>query len=527
MRNLLRHANRIILLLGVCRAIPALAQPGTPVTVVPIPWVPFQIAGSINDPGGTPTQYRAYTNPGDPFRIVVEESNLVDEALIYAKYAGFKVARQTLIELSGIDAREEAKPIDIFINATTWTGPYQPGITTGFAGNYGVGSGMSTGYIALFDVEKNNRILEFTPDNACRIEDHILTVHEYAHHLFYGRSFCSYEDYAKALSFYACGYWDGQGLEPENFPQITDPTDEHLNQPGFGKLIYELGTNFGADWGLLRTSLRGIVRLFADGGGEAEGDRVSVNQYRWILNGLIGKDTKSAFLAAGHDPSELPTRSLYFPYVSVRAQFRPGFRFSVPIAVQGDVQGLLYFFDAKGKPYAMTLSSSDKPGIPNTQYHTSDIHPTILSAQSPSTLSVPDTPDGPAKYIGWARYDSLAAIDATMGIAPHLLPPLFPNISKASAVSGIPASDKFNFAVKSGNQTIAIINPGNQILTLRLKRTVLWIEKGPAIQITLHPGQQMVATVSELMNQNTFSGNLRLQGDREFAAMVFPTSSNN
>ena len=512
----------LIILFGACCSIIATAQPGTPVDVVPIPWVPFQIAGSVGNPGGSPINYRAYTVPGDPFRIVVEESNLVDEALIYAKYAGFKAARQTLIDLVGIDARAGAKPIDIFITATTWTGPYQPGITTGYAGNYGLGSGMSTGYIALFDVEKNNRILEFTPENACRIEDELLAVHEYAHHLFYGRSFCSYEDYAKALSFYVCGYWDAQGLDPENFPQITDPTDEHLNQLGSGKLIYELGTNFSANWGLLRTSLRGMVKLFADGGGEAEGDRVSVNQYHWILNGLIGKDTKPAFLAAGHDPSDLSTRSLYFPYVSVKAHFRPGFRFAVPTTVKGDVQGLLYFYDAKGKPYAMTLSSSGKPGFLALKYHTSDIHPTTLNAQSPLILTVPEAPDGPAKYLGWARYDSLVAINASM--APNLSLPALPNKSKTFVISGVPASTRFTFHVKSGDQTIAIVNPGNQVLTLRLKRTLLWIEKGPSIQITLHPGQQIVATVSELTDQKTFTGNLRIQGDRKFAAMIFPTS---
>ena len=493
--------------------------------VVPIPWAPFQIAGSVVDPGGSPVNYRAYTVPGDPFRIVVEESNLVDEALIYAKYAGFKVARQTLLDSVGIDARAEAKPIDIFINATTWTGPYQPGITTGFAGNYTPSSGMSTGYIALFDVEKNNRILEFTPENACRIEDELLAVHEYAHHLFYGRSFCSYEDYAKALSFYVSGYWDAQGYEPENFPQITDPTDEHLNQLGFGKLIYELGTNFSANWSQLKTSLQRMVKLFDDGGGEAEGDRVSVNQYRWILNGLIEKDTKSAFLEAGHDPSVLPTRSVYFPYVSVRPLFHPSFRFSVPISVKGDVQGLLYFYNSQGKPYEMILILPSKPGIITKKYRTSDIHPTILNAQSPLTLTVPRPPKGPTKYVGWVRYDSLAPITVAMMSDVHPIGSL--DKSKATAIRPTLASNKFIFPIRSGNQIIAIINPGNQVLTVRLSHSESWFKITPTVQIHLDPGQQIVATASELMNGQVFSRKLHLQGNHEFAATTLPAISGN
>lgn len=58
--------------------------------------------------------YRAY-NPGDPFRIVVPEPNTIAEPLIYADYAGLKLARQELIAFTGIDTPNNLRPIDVFI----------------------------------------------------------------------------------------------------------------------------------------------------------------------------------------------------------------------------------------------------------------------------------------------------------------------------------------------------------------------------------------------------------------------------
>ena len=510
-----------VFLAVVCWITSVSAQPGTPVDVVPIPWVPFQIAGSVNsvnNPGGAPVDYRAYTVPGDPFRIVVEESNLVDEALIYAKYASFKVARQSLIQLAGIDARDGAKPIDIHIAATTWTGPYQPGITTGFSGTYRPGSGLSTGYVALFDVDKTNRILEFTPENACRIEDELLAVHEYGHQLFYGRSFWSYEDYVKAFSFYICGHWDGEGFEPENFPAITDPTNEYLNHQGMGRLIYELAKHHGATWPTLRKSLIAMVKMYEDGGGEAEGQRVSSNQYRWILNGLLANDTLSAFLAAGHPPSDHPTRSRYFPYVVEGDSFKLGFRCSVPASIHGDVQGLLYFYNSSGKPHEITLATSGGAAHPSKR--TSHIHPVMVSSQNPQVLAYVDGSGSPKKQICWARFDSLAPIDIRMVIdrAGILLPGKY---NKFEGI-GIPASSKFVFKEYNAGQRIAIVNPGNQELRLRIEQSRFCFGKTHGQLMIIKPGCQVVSTIAELTSTNHVSGKLMLTGNAEFVAAVFP-----
>jgi hypothetical protein len=490
------------------------------VQVVDVPWTTVQIRGSAAAPGGAPVNYRAYSLPGDPFRILLQEPVSVDEALVFAKYAGFNAARESLLAVTGLDVLPELQPIDLFINATTWTGPYQPGVTTGFAGAYAWNSGLKTGYIALFDVEKENPVLTFTPENARRIEQQLLAIHEYTHELFYRRSFVSYEDFSKALSFHVCGYWDGLGTAPENFPVVTDPADPRLDSLNHGRLIFELAKHHGATWPLLRRSLDALARKFTAGGGEAEGQRVSANQYRWILNGLLASETKPAFLAAGFEATDFPTRTLYLPYLVDDPATRLSFRFTAAGAI-GNEQGLLSSFDGKGKPHPLNLAVVQPVHFPVPGPISAAIHAVVLTAKAPVVLQTPapgPVPTPPRRVVGWARFDSRVtfSVVARLQNRPGPLSTRMPEL-KELAIAG---AKEFVLPVSAGDNTVAVVNPGHQQQTVQialLRPRKLAVNLAP---ITLPPGQQWVATVTQLTGTPSFAGKIRITAPREIAAII-------
>ena len=78
----------------------------TPGEIVPIPVSSIQIEG---------VPYQAYQIPGDPFRIVCQEPCTLDPQYIFAEYAGFRLARVKLIQLTGVDTLAELQPVDMHL----------------------------------------------------------------------------------------------------------------------------------------------------------------------------------------------------------------------------------------------------------------------------------------------------------------------------------------------------------------------------------------------------------------------------
>ena len=271
--------------------------------------IPSSLYKSKYSIGGN--NYDVYTEPGSSFRIVCQQPCTIDEKIIKAKYSGAKKAIEDLIQLTGVDVDDSLKPIDIHLNGDAECGSAEDmierhGFVTGFSS---IRTADWHGYLCLFDVEKPNRILEFNEENACRIEDQGLLVHEYAHELFNRRSYIYTESLVKSMSFYVSGQWTGGGYylngdwielgyAPENFPKITDACDERLNLKG-ENLVYLLCKNHGFQFTDYKTMMRRIVQLYESEEGEISGILVSEAQFKQIIDEIVGEDTEDTFIEAG------------------------------------------------------------------------------------------------------------------------------------------------------------------------------------------------------------------------------------
>lgn len=228
--------------------------------------------------------YRAYQVSGDPFRIVCMEPCTINEQLIFAKYHGFKNVHDDLIQFMGIDVRPELAPVDIHINGDPLC-PYVPGVSTG---TWSVGVQSGRGKICVWDIEKENRFYEFTPENAIKVRDQLLLVHEYAHIILNDLlpPYIINENIVKPASFYVAGI-DGEF--------ILDPCDPILDSEYFGKIIFELCKQFGMTYVDFRQSISQLDNLR-----NSQGHATTVEDWKLILDDILDDDTTQAFLDSGY-----------------------------------------------------------------------------------------------------------------------------------------------------------------------------------------------------------------------------------
>ena len=271
-------------------AIGARAQfPSVPSTVFPI----------SGDQTGrtTPTaQYRGYQNPGDTFRVVCPEPCPVDANTIYAFYSGFKQAKNQLIQFMGVDSLPTLQPFDLHIANDTWCGNFTTGLT-GDAGQYPVYSGRTGSFGCFWYADRTNFFQPFQPQYVSTVPYHLLSVHEYTHTIFYGRHFNSYEDMAKAASFYVCGLGGA--------PPITDACAMSLDRAAQGKLPWALCQLNGFTYAKLPAAMQGMAAASLAAQDVVYSNVTSVYGFRKILNGILGGETADAFLAAKIDPNEV------------------------------------------------------------------------------------------------------------------------------------------------------------------------------------------------------------------------------
>lgn len=265
-----------------------------PLEIVPVPVSSIQIEG---------VPYQAYQFPGDPFRFVCQEPCPLDVQYIFAEYAGFRIARPQLIQLTGVDTLSELQPVDMHLVLED-----------------SICSELPVGHAYIYAHTRQAYTCTEGPGYYPTIEEKIrkaaqpgeqyFPLHEYMHTIFFGRisgkagNFGNskayfFHDFVVPIPAYAIG-----GLDPAGFCSYRDP-----NPPGDfnGWLINELCRQNGFQLPDLARSLIELDKLYLSGGGQdtQEGYEYpvpTVAQYRDILNGVLGNDTTPAFGAACWPP---------------------------------------------------------------------------------------------------------------------------------------------------------------------------------------------------------------------------------
>src|SRR5678816_2605214 len=102
------------------------ARPATAQT--PVPSTTFSMTGTHTTNDLVTVTYRAFQNPGDPYRVVCSEPCTADLNAIYGLYAGFAPVYQQIVALFGVAPTANVVPFDMHIDADHWCGPEQPGV---------------------------------------------------------------------------------------------------------------------------------------------------------------------------------------------------------------------------------------------------------------------------------------------------------------------------------------------------------------------------------------------------------------
>ena len=257
-----------------------------PLEIVPVPAAEIQING---------IPYLSYQMPGDPFRFVCRQPCTADPAVIHGQYAGFRRARDLLLQVTGIDTLPELQPVDIHLTNDEQCGTLADAGALSFAWYRHPGNA----YVCTFLFEYRGQNGEsYTPELASEMYNQVILLHEYLHTIFYGRlpdTLAAMHDFVTPVALYVTGTDSG----PEAFCSynpITPPGDYG------GYLIWELCRRNGFTLETFRSSLIELDALYQAGGGSQQQGlsrlTPSISQYREILNRLLGSDTRQAFADA-------------------------------------------------------------------------------------------------------------------------------------------------------------------------------------------------------------------------------------
>ncbi len=237
--------------------------------------------------------YASYGDPGDTFRVVCQDPCPVAEPVILALHAGMSHAKRVLVGLAGIDVLPSLAPVDAHITADDVCGPF----SVAAAGFAKLGADQR-GTLCLFTYEWSDPPPPYVPeplvgDTAVMLERQGLFVHEYAHLLFFGRHYLSWEGVARALSYHVTGL-------------AVDPCDPTMQEYA-ASVPYRLCTEVGFGFQHLAPSLQALDAIYEAGAGDADPahspitsgkPETTVYQWRQVLDGLLGNPTLKAFLDA-------------------------------------------------------------------------------------------------------------------------------------------------------------------------------------------------------------------------------------
>lgn len=202
--------------------------------------------------------------------------------LLEAKTRGIQEAMRHLVNYCGADALPEICPITFHLDDDNYCSPYQSGTTTGYFSRDSSG----LGHICLYDVEKENRSLPFTVENAQKIQDQLLPVHEVMHAWFVGRqnNYRIQEPFCKLTSFIISEMHGG----PEYCNWFSSTPDDHPDV--LMKYLCEIGM----------TSQRAsqILKQLAQSAA-MKGSALSDVEFASVVTTVLGQDAVPAFRSAG------------------------------------------------------------------------------------------------------------------------------------------------------------------------------------------------------------------------------------
>ena len=225
-------------------------------------------------------------------RTVCERPCPIPRSTLIAKHKGMTAAVNKLKKLLSVDFTDGVKPIRVHLNGDTTCGQ----ATNESTGCYLISSGSDygTAHICTFDYEKKNRILPFNEENALRIQDQLLFVHEAVHVMFYKRTTVSYniqEQFAKAISFHISGNWGGNGTTDGDFKPVSTACDQSIFS--FAKAPFLLCKYYGFDF-----NDYGSIFLLIDKEFEKTTKAISDSKFKNYISDVVGKDTSDAWKAS-------------------------------------------------------------------------------------------------------------------------------------------------------------------------------------------------------------------------------------
>jgi len=205
-----------------------------------------------------------------------------EPTLLQAKTAGILAALTDLVEFAGDDVHWDYAPVTFHLQGDETCGPYAAG-RTGFWRKDEDGRA----HVCLFDLEKTNRSLPFTAENAGQPADQLLPVHEALHVWFANRlpNYAVEEPFCKLTSFIISGAL--AQTDPDPCAWFND------QMPYPDRLMYDL-----CGLGLDEAGLSGILRRTATDSRQL-GRTLSLPEFVGIVSDTLGTDAAPAFQAAG------------------------------------------------------------------------------------------------------------------------------------------------------------------------------------------------------------------------------------
>jgi hypothetical protein len=305
----MRHSSTALILSGSWALLVLFALAGVASAQTPVPYTTFTLRGTQNGDDGVTSTYRGYRNTGDQFRIVCSEPCTEDLDAIYGLYAGFKPVYQQIVTLFGVTPTAGNQPFDIHVSGDHWCGAPVDGLggdsLTYSAYSY---SGATTGtYGCFWFTTPGHYALPFHYPETSTQAYQLITAHEFTHTEFFSRHYYSYEDFAKAISFYFSN--------PSGGPPITDACDDALNAISAGKLIWGLCHQNGFQYNSLAAPFTSIANLSV-----MLGDWTLPYQFQHALSKSLGSSTIDAFMASKQTNVGLIGDNGTLPYGGGRAE---------------------------------------------------------------------------------------------------------------------------------------------------------------------------------------------------------------
>lgn len=201
--------------------------------------------------------------------------------LLAAKRRGILEAMRRLVDYCGSDAPATICPITFHLDGDDYCGPYQSGMTGGFSVDP-----LGHGHVCLYDVEKENRMLPFTVENAQKIQDQLLPVHEAMHGWFVGRqnNYRIEEPFCKLLSFIISEAPGG----PDYCDWFSSTPDDHPD------VLMKHLCNIGMNAERAALVLARLAQFAAD-----KGEALTDAEFAGVVTDVIGQNAVPAFQLAG------------------------------------------------------------------------------------------------------------------------------------------------------------------------------------------------------------------------------------